>query len=120
MVIRIKEVKNGMDTESKDREGRAEKYWVRVEVSIGVEGEVEPYAHLEYVGDEVLVTELKGLGEHVSEGPGDYVYPSFREIVGRVGFMEGIGGRLMARGEEIERWLKGEDVPRGTKSNKEE
>jgi hypothetical protein len=111
MVFRIKEVKNGMDTGSKDIGEKVEEYWVRVEVSIGV-GDEEEYAHLEFMGDEVLVTELKGLDEHIAEGPGEYVYPGFRIIVGRVRFMEGVGERLLARGGEIE------EVLRGTKSNK--
>jgi hypothetical protein len=100
-----------MDTESKDRGEKEEKYWIRVEVSIGIEEE-EEYAHLEFMGDEVLVTELKGLDEHVGGGPGEYVYPGFRIIGDRVRFMEAVAERLLARGEEIE------DVLRGTKSNK--
>jgi hypothetical protein len=96
-----------MDTESKDRGEGGEKYWVRVEVSIGVEDGGDPYAHLEFMGDEVLVTELKGLDEHVGGGPGEYVYPGFRIIGDRVRFMEAVAERLLARGGEIERELRG-------------
>ena len=91
---------------SKSADQEPEKFWIHLEVSISLENS-DPFVRLEFVGDEVLVTELKGLDEHDGS---QYIYPSFRTITERVRFIESVAAKLLANGKAFESTL-GQDRP---------